>query len=188
MLRLPQELRAVCSKPHGRLYPEIKEIEELDGCGILASVGDIVTLYALRSGLKPDIILIDRKTERKFNEKIFMAIDELSGDYKTLYAENPAGHLTVNLARAILNATRIVEFGNKVRIIVEGEEDLAVIPLVCILPENSLVIYGQPGKGVVAVKVTHDKKILIHQILAKMERVNDDGEDVIAICNAKVKG
>ena len=32
---------------------------------------------------------------------------------------------------------------------VNGEEDLAVIPLVRIVPDGSAVFYGQPGEGVV---------------------------------------
>jgi hypothetical protein len=32
---------------------------------------------------------------------------------------------------------------------VEGEEDLAVIPLVLAAPTGALVLYGQPGEGVV---------------------------------------
>jgi uncharacterized protein (UPF0218 family) len=34
-------------------------------------------------------------------------------------------------------------------IFVDGEEDLAVIPLVLAAPSGAAVLYGQPGEGVV---------------------------------------
>jgi uncharacterized protein (UPF0218 family) len=40
-----------------------------------------------------------------------------------------------------------------VLIIVEGEEDLAVIPLVICSPEGAVILYGQPGEGVVVCEV-----------------------------------
>jgi hypothetical protein len=79
-----------------------------------------------------------------------------------------------------------MDYNRRTRIIVEGEEDLAVIPLICLLPENSLVVYGQPDEGVVAIRVTEDKKILIHDILGRMEKVNGNGEDILIKCGVKI--
>jgi pantetheine-phosphate adenylyltransferase len=48
---------------------------------------------------------------------------------------------------------------------VSGEEDLLVLPLILMLPLNSLVIYGQPEKGMVAVKVNEETKEKWYQFL-----------------------
>ena len=42
------------------------------------------------------------------------------------------------------------------RIIVKGEEDLLVLPVVLFAPEKSVVIYGQPNEGLVIVKVNEE--------------------------------
>jgi len=43
-------------------------------------------------------------------------------------------------------------------IYVDGEEDLAVIPLVIASNEGSIILYGQPGEGVVFCKVDREAK------------------------------
>ncbi|HID43150.1 MAG TPA: DUF359 domain-containing protein [Archaeoglobaceae archaeon] len=192
MLRLPQELRSTCSKPRGRLYSgdlvRISDIKEISECKLLACVGDIVSLHALKSGIEPDIIIIDKKTRREFSECVWKDLRVFLKRYRTMSAFNPPGHLTADLTGKIFNAKKLVEdLHKKVMILVDGEEDLSVIPLVCILPENSLIIYGQPDEGVVALKVTHDEKILIHDILGKMEKVNGNGSEIYDICKVKIR-
>lgn len=186
MLKLTEELREECSKPFGRLYSgsnvEINDIEELQDYSILICVGDVVSYHALNSGLTPHIILMDKKTEREFNEEIAGKIDQLSREYEVVDTQNPTGCISADLAQKIESSLNRVNSGQKVKMVVEGEEDLAVIPLVCILPENSLIIYGQPHEGIVVLRVTPDKKILIHHILKKMEKVNGNGNKVMTLC------
>lgn len=187
MLRLTQELRYLCTKPHGRLYSgesiKIDDIEEVSESKIVVTVGDVVSLSALNSGFEPDIIIIDKKTGREISENLWKELQGFCKEYIRMNAFNPAGHLTYDLTEKILNARKVVEGEKgKVMIFVDGEEDLSVIPLVCILPEGSLIIYGQPDEGVVALRVTYDKKILIHEILEKMEKVNGNGSKVYDIC------
>ena len=38
-------------------------------------------------------------------------------------------------------------------VLVDGEEDLAVLPLILILPDSSVILYGQPNEGVVFCEV-----------------------------------
>ncbi len=186
MLKLTEELREECSRPFGRLYSgnnvELKDIEELKDHSILVCVGDMVSYHALNSGLKPHLILMDKKTKREVNEEVAGKIDQLSQDYDVVDAQNPTGYVSADLAQKIESSLDRVNYGEKIKVVVEGEEDLAVIPLVCILPQNSVVIYGQPHEGVVALKVTPDKKILIHHLLRKMEKVNGNGNEVMTIC------
>ena len=53
--------------------------------------------------------------------------------------------------------------------LVEGEEDLLTLVAVLKAPENSLVVYGQPHEGVVAVKVDKAIKEGIRKIIAAMK-------------------
>jgi uncharacterized protein (UPF0218 family) len=43
-------------------------------------------------------------------------------------------------------------------VIVDGEEDLAVIPLVIAAPNGAIVLYGQPHQGVILRRVDFEAK------------------------------
>ena len=51
-------------------------------------------------------------------------------------------------------------------IYVDGEEDLAVIPLVIASDEGSIILYGQPGEGVVFREVDQEAKEKARDMLA----------------------
>jgi hypothetical protein len=55
-----------------------------------------------------------------------------------------------------------------VRIIVDGEEDLLVIPVCIYAPENSVVMYGQPNEGLVIVHITPEIQAKVQKILDAM--------------------
>jgi hypothetical protein len=55
-----------------------------------------------------------------------------------------------------------------VRIIVDGEEDLLVIPACILAPENSVVMYGQPNEGLVIVQITPKIRAKVQKILDAM--------------------
>ena len=54
------------------------------------------------------------------------------------------------------------------RVQVDGEEDLMAIIAIVIAPRGSVVLYGQPGVGVVAVEVGPGSKSRSRTILRKM--------------------
>jgi len=43
-------------------------------------------------------------------------------------------------------------------VIVRGEEDLAVIPLVLEAPSGGIILYGQPGRGVVVREIDDEAR------------------------------
>jgi hypothetical protein len=55
-----------------------------------------------------------------------------------------------------------------VRITVDGEEDLLVLPVCMSAPENSVVLYGQPNEGLVLVHVTPEIQAKVQKILDSM--------------------
>jgi hypothetical protein len=60
-------------------------------------------------------------------------------------------------------------------VFVKGEEDLAVIPLVRMVPDGSAVFYGQPGEGVV-VKIVDDEARALAEELFSLFEPEDSGE------------
>jgi len=56
----------------------------------------------------------------------------------------------------------------KIKIIVEGEEDLATLPAILYAPMGSAVVYGQPNEGSVLVDVTAEKKLHIEELIKRM--------------------
>ncbi len=175
MLKLTEELRKILSEPQGKLYegegvePIRVALSEIN-FAILACVGDIVTYYALKSQFKPDIVVIDGKSIRKsLNADIKAEIDRMTSDYTTIEAKNPAGHVTEDLVEKLFEAIKIAKSGSKAKVFVEGEEDLAVMPLAIMLPKGSLIVYGQPRRGVVAVAVSREKKVDMFDLVKRME-------------------
>ncbi len=57
-------------------------------------------------------------------------------------------------------------------VFVDGEEDLAVIPLVLASPDGSIILYGQPGEGVVLREVDESARREARVLLTYFEKVN----------------
>ena len=178
MLRITEELRKILSEPHGVLYegeglePIKNAICSTERTSILVCVGDIVSYYTLKADFKPDIVVIDGKSVRKtLNSNIASEIEEKTSKYRAIRAVNPAGHITEDLVENLFKAIELAVSGVRVKVFVDGEEDLAVMPLVVMLPKGSLIVYGQPKRGVVALAVDEEKKILISSLLERMEEL-----------------
>jgi uncharacterized protein (UPF0218 family) len=172
MLKLTEEVRAFAKKPFGLLYRgEGANVVKraLRGDEFLVCVGDIVSLTTLKAGFKPKIIVFDGKTVRKELNSID-EIRELSRGYEEVIAVNPAGCITEDLTEKVFVAVNSALEGSNVRIYVKGEEDLAVMPLVALLPNGSVILYGQPNEGVVRVDVNDERKVIILSMLERMEK------------------
>jgi len=175
MLKLTEELRKILAEPQGKLYEgegvePIKSALSETNFVILACVGDIVTYYTLKTKFKPDIVVIDGKSIRKsLNSSIKTEIEQMTLNYTSIKAKNPAGHITEDLVEKLFKAIEFAKSGCKVRVFVDGEEDLAVMPLAIMLPKDSLIVYGQPKRGVVAIAVSREKKFEIFDLVKRME-------------------
>jgi uncharacterized protein (UPF0218 family) len=144
MLVLPQEHRELLKKPFGTLFPEFSDVvPELSG-KFVCTVGDVVTHSALASGILPDIGVIDGFTMRS----PYPVMPGISGHI--LHVKNPAGTITCDLVRVLSEALS----HTPCIVMVEGEEDLAVLPLAELLPDGAVILYGQPEEGVVLCEVS----------------------------------
>ncbi|MFA4826440.1 MAG: GTP-dependent dephospho-CoA kinase family protein [Methanoregula sp.] len=139
MLTLPEEHRKLFKDPFGELHQSIEEIIPLLTNSTVYAVGDVVTHNLQRKGITPAIAVIDGHTMRSPCSRL----PALRGE--CINVKNPAGTLTDELIRALTYAV----LHPPVTINVDGEEDLAVIPLILAAPLGAIVLYGQPNKGVV---------------------------------------
>lgn len=157
MLTLPEEHRKLFKEPFGDLHQNLNEILPLLTGQVVYSVGDVVTHNLQRHGITPDVAIIDGFTMRA----PCSSQPSLTGN--CIRVKNPAGTLTEDLIDAVNKAITCPP----VTLIVDGEEDLAVIPVVIAAPQGAIVLYGQPHKGVVLRRVTPEAKIVARQLLER---------------------
>jgi uncharacterized protein (UPF0218 family) len=161
MLRLPLVHRERFREPFGDLYPELHAaLPRLSGKAVY-TVGDVVTRNILMQGLFPAIAIIDGQTKR-----VPCGHTPLLNARK-IYVKNPAGMVTDELVRAIADAVA----APPAVIMVDGEEDLAVIPLVLAAPGGAVVLYGQPCEGVVIRDIDLAAKKTAAEMLSLFERI-----------------
>jgi GTP-dependent dephospho-CoA kinase len=139
MLYLPEDKRQFFKAPFGTLYPDISDVLPLIRGSLVFSVGDVVTYRLIENGITPDIAVIDGHTMRSPCDRspLIKAC--------RIQAKNPAGTLSEELLDGLKEALEHMP----ALVCVDGEEDLAVIPLVMMAPEGVLILYGQPGEGIV---------------------------------------
>jgi uncharacterized protein (UPF0218 family) len=128
----------------------------------IIAVGDTVTRNLESNRIFPKLSIIDNIVMRK-SAKPFPLTAE-----KTIHTRNPPATITDEAITAIRDS---MKSQNRIRIVVDGEEDLLTLIAVLCAPENALVVYGQPYKGIVVVEVTPAKKTEIAEILKAMENV-----------------
>jgi len=165
VLRLPDELRPLLKRPLGQLFPNVaaavERLQQLHPAKLIA-VGDVVTAELLEAGLKPDVAVVDMMVMRSpVDEKTKRVIENF--EVEVVRVKNPAGTITRELREALEEAKPLL------KIVVDGEEDLATIPAVLSAPLGSVVVYGQPGEGVVLVEVTEAKRREFVELLKRFK-------------------
>ena len=156
MLTLPKRHRKLFREPFGELYRNLDEIIPKISGRIVYAVGDVVTYNLRKRGIIPDVAVVDGYTMRLPCRQM----PEIQGEY--IRVKNPAGTLTDDLVRALEHAIDHPPF----TVFVDGEEDLAVIPLVIAAPDGAIVLYGQPRQGVVFRMVNSEAKYVARQFLS----------------------
>lgn len=151
--------------PLGVLLPQGSDgIEEIqrhlpDGAYII-TVGDMTTEKMINLGIVPSLQIVDGLEQRKARRP-----PELSGAVE-IATDNPAAGITDQSINAIKTAFAMQP---PVRLLVNGEEDLLVIPACIHAPANAVVLYGQPGRGLVVVPVSDEIKTRMQALLDMME-------------------
>ena len=164
-MQLPENLRDQLKNPLGNLIKDNdpnKEniLKKIYAESIIITVGDKTTENMVQLGLRPQIQIIDGLEKR--NQRTV----PVDGAINTkLSCKNPPGEITEESMQIIQKA---FSCESPVRIIVDGEEDLLVIPVCIFAPENSVVMYGQPNEGLVIVQITPEIRAKVQKILDAM--------------------
>ncbi len=147
-MRLPEHLRERLRRPWGRVFPSMREalehVRSLRPVRIVA-VGDRVTATLLEEGVRPDVCVVDFRTLRSpLPGEERRRVEEL--DLPERRVSNPAGTISRELWESF-------DLPPPLKIVVEGEEDLATLVAAVKSPPGTVVLYGQPGEGVVVMEV-----------------------------------
>ena len=117
------------------------------------TIGDTTTEKFVGFGYLPDVSVIDGKEKRVIKTSVC--------DYpvdRILRLQNKPGelseHVIVEVRKLILN----IDGDSKIRIIIDGEEDLVALPFLIYSPDDWMICYGQPNEGLVIVKVNEDSR------------------------------
>lgn len=156
MLTLPPENRWLFREPFGTVFSDFSMVLPYIKGKIFCTVGDVVTHNALLAGLVPSIGVIDGFTKRS----PYLQMPEISSHI--IHVTNPAGTITDELIAAL----RVAMDKIPCVVIVDGEEDLAVLPLTEILPDGAVILYGQPGEGIVFCEVNKQVRADAKRLLA----------------------
>jgi len=165
-VKLPDSLRDKFKTPLGTLLPEShvdkKNIEKfLSEKSYIITVGDRTTEKMIDFGLIPSLQIIDgqeKRKKRKQSPKMTNAIE--------LTVDNPAAEITQKSIDVIKQAFAMQP---PIRLFVNGEEDLLILPACIYAPENAVALYGQPHEGLVIVRITHEIRNKAQRLVDLME-------------------
>ena len=149
-MKLPDSLRDQLKIPLGILLPigqdNKRNIQKyLSDNSYIITVGDRTTEKMIDFDLIPSLQIIDG-LEKRIKRDILKL-----GSAFELKIDNPAAEITLQSIEIIKKAFTM---NSPIRLTVNGEEDLLVLPVCIHAPENSVILYGQPNKGLVLVQIT----------------------------------
>ena len=168
--RVPPELRGRLKVPFGVLVRGTfsETMSKLVGIvggekpPVVVGVGDTVSRNFQEYGVNAQLLITDNLRRRnRVKPVVFLG-------RSVVRVKNPAGVITEEAIAAVREA---LEGSAQVHVIVDGEEDLLVLVAVLYAPVGGLVVYGQPGEGLVVVRVTDAKRDAASGILKAMEIV-----------------
>ena len=159
-----EDLRIRLKKPLGRLLPArtlTRDLihEVLANASLKVAIGDSTTDFLIKMGVVPDVHVVDGREKRRSRTLPNMVYT------RQLNASNPAGSLSEEALKAISEA---LSTKGPVRVLINGEEDLLTLPAIALSPDGTVVLYGQPDEGLVAVWVKEDSRTMALSILDGM--------------------
>ena len=166
---LTDKLRKEFSHPSNELFEgknqsvTKKLIEKIirEGIKDVICVGDEVSYDFLKKGFKPKNVIIDGKVKRKEIDYKYFILKHYSHNFSV---KNDPGMISRKVW-LIMNYAFITDSV----ILVDGEEDLLTYPAVLLAKNGSVVIYGQPEKGKVLIRVNEKKKEKLRKKLEEFE-------------------
>ncbi len=177
LVRLPKEMRAELKEPLGDVTTEVDH-ERLSEAGRVVAVGDMVTYHLLEAAVTPDVAVVDGKTEREqVDEEV---VQRWSALPVAARVENEPG----TVSREVVEALRAAMDEEASLVEVEGEEDLVVLPAVVLADDGDIVLYGQPGEGMVYVDVDAETRERALDLLRRMDGEEDALDATLGLRNS----
>lgn len=161
---LPDKLRKELKKPLGEVIVRDVDIRDHVRKNIthtLITVGDVATKRLLDMSIMPSLAIIDLRVGRK----PFQPLEAYNfpKDVKIVRVVSGPGYISKEAIEAVKTWSN-ERYYNQV-IVVEGEEDLMVLPAVVYASEKTIIYYGQPKEGIVMIQVTDKKREEIQAIM-----------------------
>ncbi|MEM2104402.1 MAG: GTP-dependent dephospho-CoA kinase family protein [Candidatus Bathyarchaeia archaeon] len=165
---LPAKLRRKLKKPLGKLIrgsfndtmAKLRKMVVEENPPSVVSVGDVVSTNLVKERIYPNLLIVDNRVMRASVEPAKLDADEVK------HVRSPPGAITFEALNAVREAFKAA---HRVKIIVDGEEDLLALAAILYSPVNSIIVYGQPHEGIVVVKADHSKKAEVIEILKAMQ-------------------
>ena len=166
VLRLRDDQRQLLKRPLGRLIrgtPEDvrRELEALvaERRGPMIVVGDVVSSTVSKLAPERTVYVTDGRTLRERTSEVKLDVDVV------VRCRNEPGTISREAYEVIREA---IGSGKRVHVVVDGEEDLLALAAVYLSPVGSIVVYGQPGEGVVVVEVNEEVRSFAESVLRSM--------------------
>lgn len=161
-LVLPESEREAFKEPLGREM-EDSELDCIYAQTRFITVGDVVSLTFRRHGVRPLLSIYDGSTERREMTDFARLVE----DEPKEVVSNPAGRITARMAEAVRRG-----IGGEFDLIrVDGEEDLAMLPCLLYAEDGTVVVYGMPGRCMMAVTTDGAVRKRAAELVAKMEEL-----------------
>lgn len=143
----------------------MKKLEELvikEKPAMIISVGDVVSENMAKHGILTHLAILDNRVMRQPRKPVVLKVNQ------TIHVKNPPGTIT---DEAWLAVKKALKQRQQIKIVVDGEEDLLALVALLHAPLNAFVVYGQPYKGIVAIKVTRRKRQKARRIIEAMQPI-----------------
>jgi len=166
---LTEKLRKEFSRPSNEVFEGQSEIvtkkliERIKKERIkdVICVGDEVSYDFLKNDFKPKNVIIDGKVKKQRIDYKDFIFKQYSHNFSV---DNFPGTISKQVWRIMKYA-----FETESVIFIKGEEDLLTYPAVLLAKNGSVVIYGQPDRGKVLVRVDEKKKERLRKKLEEFE-------------------
>ena len=165
-MHLPENLRNELKIPLGELIKnndsaKVRIIKQIYAENPVVTIGDATSEILINMGLVPFLQIVDGKEKRRERE---LPLDDSIATH--LSCVNPPGELTQESIDTIKKS-----FNSKppIRVLVDGEEDLLVLPTCLFSPQNYVIMYGQPNEGLVIVRITNEVREKVQNIVNSMK-------------------
>ena len=161
-LGLPQHMREELKRPLGPVMGEEELAQRLEDAGPIATVGDMCTETVHRLGFHIHLAVVDYQTKRVF-DPMWEKATAMVGDV-TVHVSSEAACISSSMYNTILTSW---SSPGSVKVVVEGEEDLALLPVILHAPEGATVIYGIPDTGLALVQVDEGARGEVADVLRR---------------------